>query len=123
MRPRLYASSRRNLRLCCSLGIARVSAPIRPPHMPRQWPPPSRPRISAETSSGAKSSMGRIFGGGGVLGAIGLVDGGQMVGVLIVEQHAVGRPIEVVVLAAVHCPEEDIDGDGHNQQRRWNHYV
>src|SRR3990167_10981703 len=102
MRPRLYASSRRKRRLRCSLGIARVSAPISPPHMPRQWPPPSRPRISAETSKGASSSMGRLFGR--LLRVVGFIDGGQVVRVLVVEQHAVGRAIEVFVLDAVHGP-------------------
>src|SRR5471030_2021592 len=109
MRPRLYASSRRKRRLRCALGIASVSAPINPPHMPRQWPPPSRPRMSAETSSGASSSMGRVFGR--LLGPVGFVDSRQVVWVLVIEQHAVGRAVEVVVLAAVHRPEEDVDSD------------
>src|SRR5471032_1919074 len=114
MRPRLYASSRPKRRLRCSLGMARVSAPIRPPHMPRQWPPPSRPRISADTSKRANSSMGwRLVVQFGWLAA-GFIDGGSVVRVLIVEQDAVRRAVEVVVLTAVDRPEKDVDGDGHD---------
>ena len=57
--------------------------------------------------------MGRVFGLGRLFGAVGLVNGGQVVRVLVVEQHAVGRAVEVVVLTTVHGPEEDVDGDAH----------
>src|SRR5690349_13124972 len=53
----------------------------------------------------------------------GFVYGGGVVRVLVVEQDAVGRAVEVVVLSAVDRPEEDIDGDGHDQQRSGNHHV
>src|SRR3990167_1259587 len=113
MRPRLYLSSSCKGRARCSGGMARVSAPISPPHMPRQWPPPSRPRISADTSRGSSSGTGLVLGAwrGAVL--LGLVDRGLVLGVFVVEQDAVGRAVEVIVLAAVHRPEEQPDGKAH----------
>src|SRR5476649_169772 len=91
--------------------------------MPRQWPPPSRPRISADTSSGASSSMGwRLVFRFGRMTA-GLVDRCFVSRVLVVEQNAVGRAVEVVVLTAVDRPEEDVDGDGHDQQRGRDHHI
>jgi hypothetical protein len=59
----------------------------------------------------------------GLAGAAGFVDRGGVVRVLVVEQDAVGRAVEVVVLAAVHRPEEDVDGDGHDQQGGRDHHV
>src|SRR5690606_12572414 len=111
MRPRLYASSRRKRRPRCSGGMARVSAPIRPPHMPRQWPPPSRPRISAETSRGASSGTRFVLVRVALVRAVGLADAGLVLRVLVVEQDAVGRAVQVVVLAVVHRPEEQPDGE------------
>src|SRR3990167_11227165 len=93
--------------------MASVSARIRPPHMPRQCPPPSRPRISAEISSGSSSSTGlvllRVFG----LVLLLLAYGGSVLGVFVIEQDAMGRAVEVVVLTAVHRPEEQPDGKAH----------
>ena len=53
----------------------------------------------------------------------GFFDGGGVLRVLIVEQDAVGRAVQVVVLAAVDRPEEDENADGDNQQCRRNHDV
>src|SRR3989338_8688983 len=95
--------------------------------MPRQWPPPSRPRISAETSWGASSSMGRCL-----LVALcrtildlaaGFLHAGLVLGVLVVEQDAVGRAVHVVVLAAVHPPEQQPDGQGNYDQGDRDHDI
>src|SRR3990167_4954111 len=74
--------------------MARVSAPIRPPHMPRQWPPPSRPRISADNSRGASSGTGRLLVVAWLVGLLRLADAGLVHGVFVVEQDAVGRAVE-----------------------------
>src|SRR5690606_30891674 len=92
--------------------MARVRAPIRPPHMPRQWPPPSRPRMSAESSRGASSATGLVLLVRLVLvPALGFGYAGLVLGIFVVEENAVGRAVQVVVLAAVHGPEEQPDGE------------
>ena len=53
----------------------------------------------------------------------GFVDRSLVVRVLVVEQDAVGRAVEVVVLTAVDGPKEDVNGDGHDQQRSRDHHV
>ena len=85
------------------------------------------PNMNAETSSGANSSMGwhlRIgFAHSVPVSAFGLFHGSGVLWVLVVEQNAVRRAVQIVVLAAVHGPEEDENGDANNQQRRGNHDV
>src|SRR5690606_15493857 len=103
MRPRLYASSRRRRRPRCCGGMARVSAPIRPPHMPRQCPPPSRPRIKAEISCGRRSVTGFFLVLAGF--PVGFLDAGLVFRVVVVEQDTVGGAVQIVVLAAVDGPE------------------
>src|SRR5690606_12819777 len=90
--------------------MAMVRAAIRPPHMPRQCPPPSRPSTSADISSGS-SSVTVGFSFRRLCALILLIDASLVLGVLVVEQNAMGRPVEVVVLAAVHRPEENPDGE------------
>src|SRR5476649_1852731 len=125
MRPRLYASSRPKRRLRCSMGMARVRTPIRPPHMPRQWPPPSRPRITADSSRGASSSMGFVFVLQRCFGCMPgrLIDTRLMLRILIVKQNTVGRAVQIVVLAAVHRPEKHVDRHGDDQQCNRDHDV
>src|SRR5690606_37947846 len=79
-------------------------------------PPPSRPRISAESSSGASSVTGRVL-------LVGFLDAGLVLGVFVVEQDAVGRAVHVVVLAAVDRPEEQPDGQGDHDHGDGDHYV
>src|SRR5690606_5993267 len=101
--------------------MARVSAPIRPPHMPRQWPPPSRPRMKAEISCGARTGTGLVLITAGFL--VGLLDAGLVLGIVVVEQDAVRRAVQVVVLAAVDGPEEQPDGQADDNDGHGNHVV
>src|SRR5690606_10579965 len=93
-----------------------VRAPIKPPHMPRQCPPPSRPRTNAESSRGSSS----ITLVGLVVALCCLLEPGLVSVVFVIEPSAVRRAAQVTVLAAVHGPEEyparqgnqhDSDGD------------
>src|SRR5690606_31988966 len=90
-------------------------------HIPRQWPPPSRPRMNAEISSGASSGTRFVLILAGSL--VGLVDPSLVIGIVVVEQDAVGRAVQVVVLAAVDGPEEQPDGQADNDDGYGNHVV
>ena len=54
---------------------------------------------------------------------LGLLGGGLVLRVFVVEQDAVGGSVHVVVLAAVHRPEEDRDADADYHHGNRNHYV
>src|SRR5690606_569119 len=52
-----------------------------------------------------------------------LLDPGLVVGIVVVEKDAVGRAVEVVVLAAVDGPEEQPDGQADHDDGHGNHVV
>src|SRR5690554_2832163 len=115
--------------------MASDSAPIKPPHMPMQCPPPSRPRTKADSSSGSRSII--ILAVAGwlfccllfllmllflqllcffLLDLFYVTEG-------VVKQDAVCRAIQIVILAAVNRPEKETYCQCYQYQGYWNHYI
>src|SRR5574344_2886630 len=95
--------------------MAMPSAPMTPPHIPMQWPPPSKPRVKADTSNGSSSGIRLLR----------LVFGDFFVGkgFGVVEPDAVGRAVQIVKLAAVYGPEENTYGNGDQDQCGGDHHI